>query len=203
MPFEEPDQEMAEFFGTVKPPPTSLAPGAMADSTKRRRETDQGHGRWADWEPAQWNPRGRYQGHRTSGRDPLVLSLARLALRHEEEIRLLQQDTTLVLWFSPGQDSVLPHLYQTAVAFKKRQQSEPTWGLAHVPLKQVMATHSDVPRTQGTAPKGASKPGLAQKGRGHGMAGRQGMVLPSLEPPTSAPRTGPFTTPGDGCGHDQ
>ncbi|CAE7725838.1 unnamed protein product, partial [Symbiodinium sp. KB8] len=72
MPFEEPDQEMAEFFGTVKPPPTSLAPGAMADSTKRRRETDQGHGR--------------------------------LALRHEEEIRLLQQDTTLVLWFSPGQD---------------------------------------------------------------------------------------------------
>ncbi|CAE7841588.1 unnamed protein product, partial [Symbiodinium sp. KB8] len=99
MPFEEPDQEMAEFFGTVKPPPASLAPGAMADSTKRR-----------------------------------------LALRHEEEIRLLQQDTTLVLWFSPGQDSVLPNLYQTAVAFKKRQQSEPTWGLAHVPLKQVMAT---------------------------------------------------------------
>ena len=96
----KPDQEMAEFFGTVKPPPASLAPGAMADSTKRRRETEQVHGRWADWEPAQWNPRGRYQGHRTSGRDPLVLSLARLALRHEEEIRLLQQDTTLVV--QPG-----------------------------------------------------------------------------------------------------
>ena len=40
----------------------------------------------------------------------------------------------------PGVELGLPHLYHTAVAFKKRQQEEPTWGLAHVPLKQVMAT---------------------------------------------------------------
>ena len=126
MPFEEPDQEMAEFFGTVKPSPAFAAPGSMTDGAKRRRESEQGQRRWADWEPAHWTPGSRYQGHRASGRDPLVLSLARLALRHEEAIRLLQQDTTLVLWFSPGQESVLPHLYQTAVAFKKRQQAEPT-----------------------------------------------------------------------------
>ena len=49
----------------------------------------------------------------------------------------MQQDTSMVLWFSSGGDSILLHLYTTA--FKKKQQIEPTWGLAHMPLKQVMA----------------------------------------------------------------
>ncbi|CAE7660156.1 MCAT [Symbiodinium sp. CCMP2592] len=57
----------------------------------------------------------------------------------EQEINLLKQDTSLVLWFSPGGDSILNHLYRTAVEFKKKQAAEPTWGMAHMPLKQVMA----------------------------------------------------------------
>ncbi|CAE7708124.1 MCAT [Symbiodinium sp. CCMP2592] len=57
----------------------------------------------------------------------------------DQEINLLKQDTSLVLWFSPGGDSILGHLYRTAVEFKKKQAAEPTWGMAHMPLKQVMA----------------------------------------------------------------
>ena len=112
-----------------------------AKKAKRRREADPHRSKWQGWDQEDWEHPSRYHGRRpSSSRDPLLLSVARLALRHEEELKLLQQDTSLVLWFSPGSDSILGHLYQTAVAFKKRQQDEPTWGLAHVPLKQVMAT---------------------------------------------------------------
>ncbi|OLP93673.1 LINE-1 retrotransposable element ORF2 protein [Symbiodinium microadriaticum] len=141
MNFAEPDQEMAEFFGTVKPPLFPKAAGQEGMNPKRRREADPHRSKWQGWDQEDWEHPSRYHGRRpSSSRDPLLLSVARLALRHEEELKLLQQDTSLVLWFSPGSDSILGHLYQTAVAFKKRQQDEPTWGLAHVPLKQVMAT---------------------------------------------------------------
>ncbi|OLP82805.1 Craniofacial development protein 2 [Symbiodinium microadriaticum] len=143
MSFQEPDQEMAEFFGIVKKGTTPGAPGAPGPegAQKRRRETEMQRSRWSGWDVDSWENTSRHMGYRGhSGRDPLLISVARLALRHEEELKLLQQDTTMVLWFSPGQDSVLPFLYQTALTFKKKQQTEPTWGLAHVPLKQVMAT---------------------------------------------------------------
>ncbi|CAE7040662.1 MCAT [Symbiodinium sp. CCMP2592] len=68
-----------------------------------------------------------------------LVSLARVVLQQEQEINLLKQDTSLVLWFSPGGDSILGHLYRTALEFKKKQAAEPTWGMAHMPLKQVMA----------------------------------------------------------------
>ncbi|CAE6948943.1 unnamed protein product [Symbiodinium sp. KB8] len=142
--FAEPDQEMAQFFGTVgKPKVFSMPEGPAGMHPKRRREAATHRPNWQGWDQDEWEHQGRYPSRRpssSSSRDPLLLSVARLALRHEEELKLLQQDTNMVLWFSPGPNSVLPHLYQTAVAFKKRQQEEPTWGLAHVPLKQVMAT---------------------------------------------------------------
>ena len=142
MNFAEPDQEMAEFFGKVgKPALFPKAAGQEGMNPKRRREAETYRSKWQGWGQQNWEHSGRHQGHRpSSSRDPLLLSVARLALRHEEELKLLQQDTSLVLWFSAGSDSILGHLYQTAVAFKKRQHDEPTWGLAHVPLKQVMAT---------------------------------------------------------------
>ncbi|CAE7796895.1 unnamed protein product [Symbiodinium microadriaticum] len=115
--------------------------GEPSASLKKTWKAGRQRSRWSGWEPDHWEGPPRHMGYRGySGRDPLLISVARMALRHEEELKLLQQDKTMVLWFSPGQDSVLPYLYQTALTFKKRQQAEPTWGLAHVPLKQVMAT---------------------------------------------------------------
>ena len=45
----------------------------------------------------------------------------------------------MVLWLTSGRDSVLHHLFTTATEFKKKQHAEPTWGLSHTPLKQVLA----------------------------------------------------------------
>ena len=98
------------------------------------------------WEHDRHNHTGGYGHNRWSGsyhspqpRDPLVYSLAKPVIRQEEEIKLLQQDTSMVLWLNSGGDSMLNHLYTTAVELKRKQQAEPTWGLAHMPLKQVMA----------------------------------------------------------------
>ena len=57
----------------------------------------------------------------------MVYSLAKRVLRQEERIKLLQQDGAVVLWFSSGGDSILNHLYTTAVEFKKKQQADGGW----------------------------------------------------------------------------
>ncbi|CAE6973662.1 unnamed protein product [Symbiodinium sp. CCMP2592] len=137
------DLEMDNFFGAVRGSMTmEREKETDANHPKRRREAGSSSEHWGrgryqyGQHPNQW---GEHHHHSNHGRDPLVYSLAKLALKQEEELKLLQQDTSMVLWFSSGGDSILGQLYRTAVEFKKRQQAEPTWGLAHVPLKQVMA----------------------------------------------------------------
>ncbi|CAE7432271.1 unnamed protein product [Symbiodinium sp. CCMP2592] len=142
------DQEMDEFFGAVRAgtegTPGYQGEGDQSMNPKRRREaavhTDWGSG--SGWGNHQSNSHHYPQHHhypKHHGRDPLIYSLARVVLQQEQEINLLKQDTSLVLWFSPGGDSILGHLYRTALEFKKKQAAEPTWGMAHMPLKQVMA----------------------------------------------------------------
>ncbi|CAE7523074.1 MCAT, partial [Symbiodinium sp. CCMP2456] len=57
----------------------------------------------------------------------------------QEELRILRQDTAFILFLKPGQDSIMHHLYQTAVTFKAKQEAEPQWQLGQMPLRMVLA----------------------------------------------------------------
>ncbi|CAE7723169.1 MCAT, partial [Symbiodinium necroappetens] len=128
------DEEMDTFFGTVSTKSSERASNSSdTPQGKRRREFvrmgprgDGGSG---------WN----WQGDTGRDNGPLVPTLARLAIKLDEEIRVLKQNTGIVLWMKPGADSVLPHLYNTAVEFKKQQKDNPKFSLAHVPLRSVLA----------------------------------------------------------------
>ncbi|CAE7193616.1 unnamed protein product [Symbiodinium sp. CCMP2592] len=135
------DQEMDEFFGAVRAG-TEGTPGYQGEGDQREAAVHTDWGSGSGWGNHQSNSHHYPQHHhypKHHGRDPLIYSLARVVLQQEQEINLLKQDTSLVLWFSPGGDSILGHLYRTALEFKKKQAAEPTWGMAHMPLKQVMA----------------------------------------------------------------
>ncbi|CAE7208423.1 unnamed protein product [Symbiodinium sp. CCMP2592] len=86
--FEDPD--MNEFFGEVKQEPTA----------KRRRPEETS---------------GKSQLQAAGGRkDELVITLARLAIKQEEELQVLKQDHSFMLFMRPGKDSILHYLFQTA-----------------------------------------------------------------------------------------
>ena len=102
-------------------------------------------------------------------RAPLVYSLARLVIRQEEEIKLLQQDTSMVLWLNSGGDSILHHLYTTAVEFKKKQQNEPTWGL-HASQASHGTVH--VPGVARPPPEGHQQSIASEQSQGDGLGRR-------------------------------
>ncbi|CAE6973099.1 MCAT [Symbiodinium sp. CCMP2592] len=60
-------------------------------------------------------------------------------IKQSEELQVLKQNTELVMWLKPGQDSILHHSFVTASEFKKQQKDNPTLGLRHVPLRSVLA----------------------------------------------------------------
>ncbi|CAE7350820.1 MCAT [Symbiodinium microadriaticum] len=128
------DDEMDTFFGTVSTKSSDRASNSSdTPQGKRRREfarmgqRGEGGSSWS-WQ----EDKGRDNGS-------LVPTLARLAIKMDEEIRVLKQNTGIVMWMKPGADSVLPHLYNTAVEFKKQQKDNPKFSLAHVPLRSVLA----------------------------------------------------------------
>ncbi|CAE7575091.1 betA [Symbiodinium sp. CCMP2592] len=57
----------------------------------------------------------------------------------KEELKVLKQDTALVLFLRPGEDSVLHHLYKVAAHFKAKQDQDATWQLGQSPLRMVLA----------------------------------------------------------------
>ncbi|CAE7238906.1 unnamed protein product, partial [Symbiodinium sp. CCMP2456] len=59
--------------------------------------------------------------------------------RHDEEIKILKQDHSIVMFLRPGENQMLSHLYNTAKLFKQKQQANPTWAPGQQPLKLVMA----------------------------------------------------------------
>ena len=148
------DADMAEFFGGIReyPPMGPLPPDPFQDfategtmdngPNKRRREP------FAGTRPPR-NPFGRspfqhqsyphMQAQQQQHSDPLLHTLAKTVLRQQEEIRLLRQDTALIIFLKPGQDSILHHLYQVAVQFKAKQEAEPNWTLGQLPLRMVLA----------------------------------------------------------------
>ncbi|CAE7368000.1 unnamed protein product, partial [Symbiodinium microadriaticum] len=69
----------------------------------------------------------------------LLITLARQVVKQEEEIKLLKQDHSLVLFFRPGEHTMLGFLYKTAKEFKAKQEANPQWTPGQQPLKAVMA----------------------------------------------------------------
>ncbi|CAE7319892.1 unnamed protein product [Symbiodinium microadriaticum] len=109
----EPD-ELEEFFGTVKP---------QVMQNKRRRSVEQPmlHPR---------NPRHS---------DDLVLTLAKVVVRQEEELKILKQDHSIVMWMKPGEASILNHLFQVAKAYKQKLQENPMWSPDRKTPRTVLA----------------------------------------------------------------
>ncbi|CAE7338149.1 Pol [Symbiodinium sp. CCMP2592] len=99
----------------------------------KHRVTKANHRRWA--------LAAYHQGHqppRPPHRDPLLFTLAKTVLKQQEELQVLRQDTAFVLYLRPGENSVLSHLYQTAVRFKTKLESDPQWKLGQFPLRMVL-----------------------------------------------------------------
>ncbi|CAE7728748.1 unnamed protein product [Symbiodinium sp. CCMP2592] len=108
--------ELEDFFGEVK---------AEGQATNKRRKPE---------------PDRPFRSSGQLGRaDPLVLSLARAVVRQEEELKVLKQDHSIVMWLRPGEYGILHHLYVTAKAFKQKQQENPMWAPGQQPLRIVMA----------------------------------------------------------------
>ncbi|CAE7257373.1 unnamed protein product [Symbiodinium sp. CCMP2592] len=76
---------------------------------------------------------------RQPNRDPLLYTLAKTVLQQQEELKVLKQDTAMVLFLRPGEDSVLHHLYKVAAHFKAKQDQDATWQLGQNPLRMVLA----------------------------------------------------------------
>ncbi|CAE7254236.1 unnamed protein product, partial [Symbiodinium sp. CCMP2592] len=109
--------ELEDFFGEVK---------AEGQATNKRRKPE--------------HPDRPFRPSGPSGRaDPLILSLARAVVRQEEELKVLKQDPSIVMWLRPGEYGILHHLYVTARAFKQKQQENPMWAPGQQPLRTVMA----------------------------------------------------------------
>ena len=109
------DADLNESFGEVKQEPSQ-------QSQKRRR-------------PAEEN---QQPGYRPRGNkiDELITTLARLALRQEEEIQVLKQDHSYMMFMRPGKDSILHYLFQTAA---QKQAESPTWGICFQPARTVLS----------------------------------------------------------------
>ena len=113
------DQAMNEFFGEVKEEPTA----------KRRRPVENN----------KENNRFGPQKAKTRQSEELVSTLTRLVIKQEEELQVLKQDHSFMLFMRPGKDTVLTFLFQTASLFKKKQEESPTWGADFQPLRVVLS----------------------------------------------------------------
>ncbi|CAE7559249.1 unnamed protein product, partial [Symbiodinium sp. KB8] len=113
----EPD-ELEEFFGTVGPP---------VAHNKRRRSVDH---------QQMMQPRSS-RSH--SHNDDLVFTLAKVVVRQEEELKILKQDHSIVMWMKPGEASILHHLYQVAKAYKQKLQENPMWSPDRKTPRTVLA----------------------------------------------------------------
>ena len=169
-------------------------------NAKRRRENQPSSRRW---EQDHHNHSGGYGQTRWHGnyrspqrRAPLVYSLARLVIRQEEEIKLLQQDTSMVLWLNSGGGSILHHLYTTAVEFKKKQQSEPTWGL-HASQASHGTVH--VPGVARPPPEGHQQSIASEQSQGDGLERRCRLAVSGLEPETEGTGARQNQEPGAGA----
>ena len=112
------EDALREFFGEVK----------QETSNKRRRPAEQ-HQR------ARATPGSKAQ----QPTDGLVTSLARLVLKQEEELQVLKQDHSLIMFMRAGSDSVLNLLYCTATLYRQKQAASPTWGAQFQPPRTVLA----------------------------------------------------------------
>lgn len=113
------DDALSEFFGEVK--------SEQEGKANKRRRPEEGHHRRMS------------RSNNSRSEDSLLVSLARLTLRQEEELLVLKQDHSLILFMRPGKDSVLSFLFQTATLYKQKMKETPTWGVNFQPPRAVLA----------------------------------------------------------------
>ncbi|CAE7679495.1 unnamed protein product [Symbiodinium microadriaticum] len=168
--------ELDEFFGSLKQP---------AAQNKRRRSVDQ----------QLVHPRNHH------GSDNLVLTLAKVVVRQEEEIKILKQDHSIVMWMKPGEESILHHLYQVAKAYKQKLQENPQWSPDRKPPRTVLAIavfRELAERLQ----KVLNNEDLLKKASDMGWRDASTGWDPSFRPDAVADLNGPATIPGRGHGDE-
>ena len=119
------DQELDEFFGEVKV--------KQEGNAHKRRRPEESRNTFGP------KDRDKDQGPKEKREDSLLVSLARLALKQEEELLVLKQDFSLILFLKAGSNSVLPFLYQAATLYKAKQKESPTWSVNFQPPRTVLA----------------------------------------------------------------
>ncbi|CAE7211796.1 Pol [Symbiodinium natans] len=136
--------EMEAFFGSFR---QGTAP--MEDSEnpfKRRRETEEEESRaWSSQKPkgkGKGKGRGKNGGRREQAKDrwtlpednswrghyekDLMTQMARLILRHEDQLSLQRQDSVLHLWLrNTGEESIVGMLWEVSKKWKKMRDTTP------------------------------------------------------------------------------
>ncbi|CAE7703853.1 unnamed protein product [Symbiodinium sp. CCMP2592] len=81
---------------------------------------------WTDpdsWSTSSWTTSSHTSTEYSTG---LLMQVARMALRHEQQLHTLQQDTRLYMYFKPNQEySVLPMMLQLATEWRQTMEKTP------------------------------------------------------------------------------
>ena len=124
-----------------------------APNGKRRREPFRGN------QHPQVPQQSPFQYGRLPSRDPLLTTLARAVLRQQEELRVLRQDTSFILFMKPGEDGVMNVLYKAALIDLQGQAG----GGTHVAVRSTATPHgSDYDHVQGTDGSLESNAGISE-----------------------------------------
>ena len=181
-----------EFFGSVSTAPSEGSSHATdTPQGKRRRELQTtGH-------RGQGGQGWRWQGGRGQDNSPLVPTLAKLAIKLDEEIRILKQNTAIVPWLKPGGrlSAATPVQRSSGVQDAAEGQSEVQLGPCSSPGG---SGPSDVQGTRNTTGAMVKDSGLDEKCGDPGLEGSKWMEVSGVEPHASSSRGGQGEADGTG-----
>ena len=127
------DEQILRFFGTVNNTHAKEEQEASPAQEPNKRQLQ---------EAAKQN--SRTQKGRVGNKDEKIEELTKrtafLVVRQEEELKVLKQDYSIVLWFRPGPQSILHFMFQQAKQWKSQFENQMTEQDKFVPLRTVLAT---------------------------------------------------------------
>ncbi|CAE7226814.1 unnamed protein product, partial [Symbiodinium sp. KB8] len=111
-------------------PPTSQGSQDKQEQSARpnqQKDRDQGWGRgqsWGGWHSKEWSSTSAAENNRLEDLEEKMRLLARVALRHEDELSQMRTERVFVLTFETKQGSVLNRLYELAVIWHEKKEKE-------------------------------------------------------------------------------
>ena len=127
------EEETLAMFGKVAT--TRQAESTAAEAEDSRRAAKQP--RNVNWGKGK-GPNRRGGKPTNEGSEDILVTLDKMALRAEDETKMLKQDYSLVLFLKPGQNSILHLMHNTATKWKEEMKARPSDRI--IPLRTVMLT---------------------------------------------------------------